>query len=93
MRNAVTQCFLAVLFCTLLVGNVAAASSTPINLATASAKELITIDGIGSVLAQRIVDHRSQSPFGKLADLKQVKGIGEKLYHQIEPRLTLAKAR
>ncbi len=42
-------------------------------------EELDGIDGIGPTLAQRIVEHRTESGgFGSLADLREVEGIGEK---------------
>ena len=54
---------------------------TRININTASVKILDTLPGIGSVLAQRIVDYRQKSgPFQEITDLSKVEGIGsEKL--------------
>jgi len=51
----------------------------PLNLNTATARQLETLPGIGPVLAQRIIEFRASR--GKLAsvdELLQVKGIGQK---------------
>jgi competence protein ComEA len=49
------------------------------SLGSATVEELDGIDGIGPTLAQRIVEHRTESGgFGSLAELRDVDGIGEK---------------
>lgn len=48
-----------------------------VNLNTATVAELDGLPGIGPVLAQRIVDHRtSAGPFGSVEELDDVPGIG-----------------
>lgn len=50
-----------------------------ININTATAEELTALPGIGMVLAQRIVDYRTEhGSFRSKDDLSQVAGIGEK---------------
>ena len=50
-----------------------------ININTASVSQLVTLPGIGEVLAQRIVDYReANGPFPSVAALTNVSGIGEK---------------
>ena len=49
-----------------------------ININTATKEQLMTLEGIGEVLAQNIIDYRTEhGPFRKIADLLLVKGIGE----------------
>jgi len=54
----------------------AAAPGTPVDLNTADAAALDALPGIGPVLAQRIVEHRSERPFGSVDELADVRGIG-----------------
>lgn len=77
------------------VGEVAAqteASETAglINLNRASAAELEELPGIGATLAARIIERReTQGPYRSVAELREVSGIGEKLFNQIAPLVTI----
>jgi competence protein ComEA len=54
-----------------------AAPAGPLDLNTAGVAELDTLPGIGPVLAQRIVDHRTrEGPFTSIDQLDDVPGIG-----------------
>jgi competence protein ComEA len=59
-------------------------------LNTANLEELQKLPGIGPSMAQRILEYRkSNGNFEELAQLKEVRGIGEKTFGKLEPFLTL----
>ena len=61
-----------------------------ININTATATELETLSGIGEVLAQRIVDYRTENgPFASVDDLDDVSGIGEAILEQVRDDVTV----
>ncbi|MEL4105615.1 helix-hairpin-helix domain-containing protein [Oscillospiraceae bacterium WX1] len=56
-----------------------------ININTATATELEALDGIGPVLAQRIVDYRTQyGAFQSISQIKNVSGIGNQKFEAIK---------
>lgn len=56
-----------------------------VNINTATIEELEALPGIGPVIAQRIVDYRTQyGPFSAKEQIKNVSGIGDKKYSDIE---------
>ena len=60
--------------------------SPPVDVNTAGLAELETLDGIGPVLAQRIVEYREQNNgFYDTYELVEVSGIGDKTYAKLEP--------
>jgi len=67
----------------------AAASSHrrgPLDLNRASAEELESLPGIGSVIAHRVVEYRKAAGgFHTVEDLRQVKGIGAKKFDRVRP--------
>lgn len=65
-------------------------TSDKVNINTASVSELEQLPGIGEVIAQRIVDYRTQhGPFKTVRDLLKVDGIGEKKFESIQDHVTV----
>ncbi len=61
-----------------------------VNLNTASLEQLQTLPGIGPAMAKAIVDYRSKvGKFGKIEELINVKGIGDKKFAKIKDRLVV----
>ncbi len=61
-----------------------------IDLNTADAAALDTLPGVGPVLAQRILDWRTQhGRFTSVTELGEVTGIGDKILAQISPKVTV----
>jgi len=59
-----------------------------VNVNQASVEQLSQLPGIGKSKAQAIVDYRTkQGKFKSLADLAQVKGIGDKLIAKLEGKV------
>lgn len=59
-----------------------------VDLNTADAAALDTLPGVGPVLAQRIIDWRTEHRrFSSVDELGEVSGIGDKLMSQLRPRV------
>jgi competence protein ComEA len=67
------------------------ATSFPIDVDVATAEQLDTLPGVGPVLARRIVvDRDKRGPFGSLANLRRVKGIGPALAARLDSLVTFS---
>ena len=63
-------------------------ASERLDLNSATVEQLVSLKGVGDVLAQRIIDYRQQHDrFNSLDELSQVKGIGDKKLEQLRPFL------
>ncbi|WP_138733080.1 ComEA family DNA-binding protein [Modestobacter excelsi] len=67
---------------------VASSAAGPVDLNTATAADLDALPGIGPVLAQRIVDHRTANgPFTSVDQLDDVSGIGPAVFADLVDRV------
>ena len=65
-------------------------SAGPLDLNRATVADLDQLPGIGQVLAERIVARRTEAgPYTAVEELREVTGIGAKLYSQIAPLVTV----
>lgn len=61
-----------------------------ININKADVDELMRIRGVGKVLADRIVEYRSQKGlFLSPDDIKKVKGVGPSLFEKIKNKISI----
>ncbi|SDO77690.1 competence protein ComEA [Pedococcus dokdonensis] len=61
-----------------------------VNLNTATAAQLEELPGVGPVLAQRIIDWRTEhGRFTSVDELGEVSGIGEKIFAALQPKVTV----
>lgn len=62
-----------------------------VDLNAASLDDLTGLPGIGEAKAQAILDYRAaHGPFRRVEDVMNVKGIGEGIFQQLEPYVTVA---
>ena len=71
-------------------GEGAAPTSEPVNLNTATQEQLETLPGIGPVLAEAIITERDRKGgFRSVNELRDVRGIGDKRFADLEPLVTV----
>ena len=74
----------------LLQSTRASDSSDLININTADVEKLSELKGIGTSLAQRIIDYREQNgAFKSIDELKNVRGIGDKKFAAFKDKITI----
>ena len=67
--------------------------ASPIDLESASAVEIERLARVGPVLARRIVEDRlANGPFGSLAGLQRVRGVGPAMARQLQGHVTFGGA-
>ena len=61
-----------------------------VNINTATAEQLASLPGIGPKTAERILEYRQKNgSFKKIEELMNVKGIGEKSFLKLKPRISV----
>lgn len=64
-----------------------------VDLNTAALDDLTGLPGLGPVRAQAILDYRAaHGNFVRIEDVMRVKGIGESIFQQLEPYLTVSSS-
>jgi competence protein ComEA len=70
----------------------APATTSIVNINTATQAQLESLPGLGAKAAERILEYRQKNgQFKKVEDLMNVKGIGEKSFLKLKPRLTVTE--
>jgi len=88
VSTAVALCLIFV--CTQAMAKAKKSISGVVNINTAGIAELTMLPGVGPSKAQAIVDYRKDHPFQKTEDLKEVKGIGDKLFASIQQYIAVS---
>jgi competence protein ComEA len=71
-------------------GGAAGPASGPVNLNSATAEQLDTLDGVGPATAQKILQFRQQhGGFSSIDDLSQIAGIGPKKLESLRTQVTV----
>ena len=67
-------------------------ATAPVNINTATQAQLESLPGVGAKAAERILEYRQKNgSFKKIEDVMNVKGIGEKSFLKLKPRLTVTE--
>jgi competence protein ComEA len=67
-----------------------ASSGAPVNLNSATAEQLDTLDGVGPATAQKILEYRqAHGGFSSIDDLSQIPGIGPKRLESLRAQVTV----
>jgi len=97
MRTRKITGFLGLVVVVLAVLAGAAAAENPsvaavekININTAPLETLMQLNGVGEAYAKRIIEYReTQGSFSHIEELKNVRGIGERLFEKNKDRITV----
>lgn len=60
-----------------------------ININTDPKERLLLLPGIGEAKANLIITYREKTPFTKIEDIKNIKGIGEAIFEKLAPYITV----
>lgn len=74
----------------IFTGTCFAAEMEKININTASVEQLMQLERVGPIYAQRIVEYREKvGPFKKPEDIMKVPGIGQKTWEANKDRIVV----
>ena len=81
---------LCILLAGLLMVPVVVVAGDKVNINTANKETLSTLNGIGPVTAERIIEYREKvGPFKSIEEITKVKGIGEKTFLKIKDSIVV----
>ena len=63
--------------------------SDKVNINTATKEELMSLQGIGEVLSDRIIEYRKNAKFNSIDEIQLIKGIGEKTFEKLKDSITV----
>ncbi|MER6236565.1 MULTISPECIES: ComEA family DNA-binding protein [Streptomyces] len=67
-------------------GTAQAGPAAPVSLSTATVEQLDTLPGVGPVLAQHIIDYRTEhGGYRSVDELREVDGIGDRRFADLRP--------
>jgi len=70
--------------------DVSKAAEAPVNINTATVKQLMKLEGVGQKVAERIVEYRTaHGPFKKPEDVRKVEGVGTGLFDKNRERIVV----
>ena len=90
VRTSKFQCVsyvMVVMAMLVLLGTTPGFCGEKVNINTASKSELQTLNGIGTVKSERIVNYRQDHAFENKKEILEVKGVGEKTYAKIKSKI------
>jgi competence protein ComEA len=92
MRKVKKSVVTALMVCLLATGSLFAQQMAAlININTADEATLATMEHVGNVRAQAIIQYRQENgPFKTVEDLKKVRGIGDKIFDGIKAKITVS---
>lgn len=64
-------------------------ASNKVNINLGNKEQLMELPGVGEKTAEKIINYREKTPFGKIEDLKEVPGIGDKKFEELKDRISV----